>query len=68
MGFIPASNSEDKSGETLSEALILSPEEVRVVGALIEKQVTTPEYYPLTLNALRQACNHVIESRAGGGV
>jgi uncharacterized protein YceH (UPF0502 family) len=46
-------------GDTLSEELILSPEEVRVVGALIEKQVTTPEYYPLTLNALRQACNQL---------
>jgi hypothetical protein len=43
----------------LSEELILSAEEVRVVGALIEKQVTTPEYYPLTLNALRQACNQL---------
>ncbi|MDX6272723.1 MAG: uncharacterized protein QOD28_3946 [Acidobacteriota bacterium] len=43
----------------MSEELILSPEEVRVVGALIEKQVTTPEYYPLTLNALRQACNQL---------
>ncbi len=39
--------------------MILSPEEVRVVGALIEKQVTTPEYYPLTLNALRGACNQL---------
>ena len=35
----------------------LSAEEVRVLGALVEKQVTTPEYYPLTLNALTQACN-----------
>ena len=43
----------------MSEELILSPEEVSVVGALIEKQVTTPEYYPLTLNALRQACNQL---------
>ena len=43
----------------MSEELILSLEEVRVVGALIEKQVTTPEYYPLTLNALRQACNQL---------
>ncbi len=43
----------------MSEELILSAEEVRVVGALIEKQVTTPEYYPLTLNALRQACNQL---------
>lgn len=43
----------------MSEELILNPAEVRVVGALIEKQVTTPEYYPLTLNALRQACNQL---------
>jgi uncharacterized protein YceH (UPF0502 family) len=31
--------------------------EVRVLGALIEKQLATPEYYPLTLNALLAACN-----------
>lgn len=31
--------------------------EARVIGALIEKQLTTPEYYPLTLNALVAACN-----------
>lgn len=31
--------------------------ETRVVGALVEKQLTTPEYYPLTLNALVAACN-----------
>ena len=36
---------------------ILNDAEVRVLGALVEKQVTTPEYYPLTLNALIQACN-----------
>jgi uncharacterized protein YceH (UPF0502 family) len=36
---------------------ILTDAEVRVLGALVEKQVTTPEYYPLTLNALTQACN-----------
>jgi uncharacterized protein YceH (UPF0502 family) len=36
---------------------ILNDVEVRVLGSLIEKQVTTPEYYPLTLNALIQACN-----------
>lgn len=35
----------------------LDPEELRVVGALIEKQFTTPDYYPLTLNALIAACN-----------
>jgi uncharacterized protein len=31
--------------------------EARIVGSLIEKQLTTPEYYPLTLNALIAACN-----------
>ena len=31
--------------------------EVRVLGALLEKETTTPEYYPLTLNALVNACN-----------
>ena len=35
----------------------LSPEEVRVLGCLLEKQRTTPDIYPLTLNALRSACN-----------
>ena len=35
----------------------LSPEEARVIGALIEKQVTTPDQYPLSLNALTNACN-----------
>jgi uncharacterized protein YceH (UPF0502 family) len=37
--------------------LILNETEVRVLGSLIEKQLTTPEYYPLTLNALVAACN-----------
>ena len=36
---------------------LLSPSEVRVIGALIEKAVTTPDNYPLTLNALTHACN-----------
>ncbi len=35
----------------------LTETEARVIGALIEKQLTTPEYYPLTLNALVAACN-----------
>lgn len=35
----------------------LHPVEVRVLGALLEKDLTTPEYYPLTLNALQNACN-----------
>lgn len=37
--------------------LVLSAVEARVVGALMEKEVTTPEYYPLSLNALVNACN-----------
>jgi uncharacterized protein YceH (UPF0502 family) len=38
-------------------SLLLSEIEVRVLGSLIEKQLTTPEYYPLTVNALVLACN-----------
>ena len=37
--------------------LQLSAVEARVLGALMEKEVTTPEYYPLSLNALVAACN-----------
>ena len=37
--------------QTLTEA------EVRVLGSLIEKEITTPDYYPLSLNALMAACN-----------
>ena len=36
---------------------ILTDIEIRVLGSLVEKQVTTPEYYPLSLNALTLACN-----------
>ena len=35
----------------------LDPAEARILGVLIEKQLSTPEYYPLTLNALVNACN-----------
>ena len=38
-------------------ALELSEVELRVLGALVEKEATTPEYYPLSLNALVNACN-----------
>jgi uncharacterized protein len=37
--------------------LILNAAEARVLGALIEKDITTPDYYPLSLNALVNACN-----------
>ena len=35
----------------------LDPVEIRILGSLMEKQLSTPEYYPLTLNALVAACN-----------
>jgi uncharacterized protein YceH (UPF0502 family) len=37
--------------------IVLDDIETRVLGALIEKDVTTPDYYPLSLNALVNACN-----------
>jgi uncharacterized protein YceH (UPF0502 family) len=37
--------------------IVLSEIEARVLGALVEKEITTPEYYPLSLNALVNACN-----------
>jgi len=42
---------------TSSQTLSLSPLEARVLGVLIEKQLTTPDYYPLTVNALVAGCN-----------
>jgi len=41
----------------LTEPVKLTPAEARVLGALIEKGTTTPDYYPLSLNALMNACN-----------
>ena len=38
-------------------SLLLTEVETRVLGALIEKDITTPDYYPLSLNALVNACN-----------
>src|SRR3979490_3209400 len=37
--------------------IVLNEVEVRVLGALLEKDITTPDYYPLSLNALVNACN-----------
>jgi uncharacterized protein YceH (UPF0502 family) len=39
--------------------VILNEVEARVIGSLIEKKLTTPDYYPLTLNALTNACNQI---------
>jgi len=41
----------------MDDALVITPDEARVLGCLIEKNYTTPAYYPLTLNALTTACN-----------
>ncbi len=41
----------------LPNNILLNPAEARVLGALIEKDITTPDYYPLSLNALINACN-----------
>jgi uncharacterized protein YceH (UPF0502 family) len=41
----------------VTEPIKLSAAEARALGTLIEKEITTPDYYPLTLNALINACN-----------
>ena len=41
----------------VDQPILLTAFEARVLGALIEKEVTTPDYYPLSLNALGNACN-----------
>jgi uncharacterized protein YceH (UPF0502 family) len=45
---------DDSEDDKLAE---LSFEETRVLGSLIEKELTTPEYYPMSLNGLVNACN-----------
>jgi uncharacterized protein YceH (UPF0502 family) len=40
-----------------TEPIVLTAAEARVLGALVEKEVTTPDYYPLSMNALVNACN-----------
>src|SRR5271157_3125303 len=37
--------------------IVLNEVEIRVLGSLLEKDITTPDYYPLSLNALVNACN-----------
>jgi hypothetical protein len=55
MTFIPTLNTEGKSRPRIPRTL--DPVEIRILGALMEKQLSTPEYYPLTLNALSAATN-----------
>ena len=42
-----------------TQPILLTPAQARVLGALVEKEVTTPDYYPLSLNALVNACNQL---------
>lgn len=55
MTFIPTLDTDSKHRPRVPRTL--DPIELRVLGSLMEKQLTTPEYYPLTLNALVAACN-----------
>jgi hypothetical protein len=41
----------------IDQPIVLTAAQARVLGALVEKEVTTPDYYPLSLNALMNACN-----------
>lgn len=50
-------NSDAANNERWCFLDLLTDVEVRVLGALIEKDITTPDYYPLSLNALVNACN-----------
>ena len=43
--------------QTPAAPIVLTAAQARVLGALVEKEVTTPDYYPLSLNALINACN-----------
>lgn len=55
MSYIPPLDTESRTRPKLPRPLDAA--EIRVLGSLMEKQLATPEYYPLTLNALLAACN-----------
>ena len=55
MTFIPTLDSDAPQRRRIPR--FLDPTEIRILGSLMEKQLATPEYYPLTLNALVAACN-----------
>jgi uncharacterized protein YceH (UPF0502 family) len=55
MTFVPTLDSSAKGRPRIPRTL--DPVEIRVLGSLMEKQLSTPEYYPLTLNALVAAAN-----------
>jgi uncharacterized protein YceH (UPF0502 family) len=59
---IDGTNSPAQSGYNLmpvSLSFVLTPAQARILGALVEKEITTPDYYPLSLNALINACNQL---------
>ena len=56
-GEIAAKETTSTVRNRLTSFMELSPVEARVIGSLAEKQLTTPQQYPLTLNALVLACN-----------
>jgi len=54
----PTAPTSDAATETAADSeAMLTPVEARILGSLMEKRYTTPDNYPLTLNALVQACN-----------
>ena len=53
----PSNEAPEESSTSEPELVQLSFEETRVLGSLIEKELTTPEYYPMSLNGLVNACN-----------
>ncbi|HSP14581.1 MAG TPA: YceH family protein [Thermoanaerobaculia bacterium] len=55
MSFVPTLDTDSPQRPRIPRAL--EPAEIRILGSLMEKQLSTPEYYPLTLNALVAACN-----------
>ena len=55
MSFVPTLDTDSPHRPRIPHPL--DPVELRVLGSLMEKQMSTPEYYPLTLNALVAACN-----------
>lgn len=55
MSFVPTLDTDSPQRPRIPRSLDAA--EIRVLGSLMEKQLSTPEYYPLTLNALVAACN-----------
>ena len=54
---IASAGCENEDNMPLDQPIVLTAAEARVLGSLVEKEVTTPDYYPLSLNALINACN-----------